>query len=169
MRVQKGAMSKKLTITVDDEVYAGLHNTVGRWRISRFLNDLARPHVMQRDLIEGYRAMAADEARARRVGVGREPGPEHCRRAPITRRNAARCGGWRSTPRSAARFARPGPPSSSDTDPSMRHRKEGAEASRSPLRRRRRFHSLRRLWLPLLRCDEQEARDDHGNRAGPIL
>lgn len=58
-------MSKKLTITVDDEVYAGLHNVVGRRRISRFLNDLARPHVMQRDLIEGYRAMAADKARER--------------------------------------------------------------------------------------------------------
>lgn len=56
-------MTKKLTITVDDEVYAGLHNVVGRRRISRFLNDLARPHVLQRDLVEGYRAMAADEER----------------------------------------------------------------------------------------------------------
>jgi predicted CopG family antitoxin len=58
-------MSKKLTITVDDEVYAGLHNVVGRRRISRFLNDLARPHVTQQDLAEGYRAMAADEERER--------------------------------------------------------------------------------------------------------
>ena len=58
-------MSKKLTITVDDEVYAGLHNVVGRRRISRFLNDLARPHVMRQDLTEGYRAMAADEERER--------------------------------------------------------------------------------------------------------
>jgi predicted CopG family antitoxin len=58
-------MSKKLTITVDDEVYAGLHSVVGRRRISRFLNELARPHVLQRDLAEGYRAMAADEARER--------------------------------------------------------------------------------------------------------
>ena len=56
-------MTKKLTITVDDEVYAGLHSVVGRRRISRFLNDLARPHVLQRDLVEGYRAMAADEER----------------------------------------------------------------------------------------------------------
>jgi predicted CopG family antitoxin len=56
-------MSKKLTITVDDEVYEGLHSVVGRRRISRFLNDLARPHVMPRDIVEGYRAMAADEAR----------------------------------------------------------------------------------------------------------
>jgi predicted CopG family antitoxin len=56
-------MSKKLTITVDDDVYAGLHSIVGRRRISRFLNDLARPHVLRRDLAEGYSAMAADEAR----------------------------------------------------------------------------------------------------------
>jgi predicted CopG family antitoxin len=56
-------MTKKLTITVEDEVYAGLHQVIGRRRISRFLNDLARPHVTRRDLDEGYRAMAADEER----------------------------------------------------------------------------------------------------------
>ena len=58
-------MSKKLTIRVDDDVYEGLHTVVGRRRISRFLNDLARPHVMPREIIEGYRAMAADEQRER--------------------------------------------------------------------------------------------------------
>jgi hypothetical protein len=58
-------MTKKLTITVDDEVYAGLHSVVGRRRISRFLNDLARPHVTSRELAEAYRAMAADEERER--------------------------------------------------------------------------------------------------------
>lgn len=58
-------MSKKLTITVDDEVYAGLHNVIGRRRISRFLNDLARPHVLPGDLAEAYKAMAADEERER--------------------------------------------------------------------------------------------------------
>ena len=58
-------MSKKLTITVEDDVYAGLHSVIGRRRISRFLNDLARPHVTGRDLAEGYRAMAADEERER--------------------------------------------------------------------------------------------------------
>jgi hypothetical protein len=56
-------MSKKLTITVDDEIYQGLHSVIGRRRISRFLNNLARPHVLRRDLAEGYRAMAADAAR----------------------------------------------------------------------------------------------------------
>lgn len=58
-------MSKKLTITVDDDVYQGLHSVVGRRRISRFLNDLARPHVTRHDLTEAYRAMAADEERER--------------------------------------------------------------------------------------------------------
>ena len=55
-------MQKKLTITVDEDVYEGLHAVIGRRRISRFLNDLARPHVTARDLAAGYAAMAADEA-----------------------------------------------------------------------------------------------------------
>jgi predicted CopG family antitoxin len=54
-------MAKKLTITVEDDVYEGLHRVIGARRISRFLNDLARPHVTGCDLLEGYRAMAADE------------------------------------------------------------------------------------------------------------
>ncbi len=56
-------MSKKLTITVDSEVYDGLHSVIGPRRISRFLNDLARPYVIAQDLSAGYAAMAADEAR----------------------------------------------------------------------------------------------------------
>jgi hypothetical protein len=56
-------MQKKLTITVDAEVYNGLHSVIGRRRISRFLNDLARPLVVGNDLAAGYAAMAADEAR----------------------------------------------------------------------------------------------------------
>jgi hypothetical protein len=56
-------MPKKLTITVDSEVYDGLHSVIGRRRISRFLNDLAKPHVVGQDLSAGYAAMAADEGR----------------------------------------------------------------------------------------------------------
>jgi predicted CopG family antitoxin len=58
-------MSKKLTITVEDEVYEGLHRVIGARRISRFLNDLVRPHVMSRNIVDGYHAMAADAARER--------------------------------------------------------------------------------------------------------
>ncbi len=56
-------MPKKLTITVDAEVYDGLHSVIGRRRISRFLNDLARLHVVGQDPSFGYAAMAADETR----------------------------------------------------------------------------------------------------------
>ncbi|MGH6899155.1 MAG: addiction module antitoxin [Geminicoccaceae bacterium] len=58
-------MRKKLTITVDEEVYDGLHRVVGRRHISRFLNELAKPHVVDEALEEGYRAMAEDEERER--------------------------------------------------------------------------------------------------------
>ena len=60
-------MAKKLTITVDDDVYRGLHSRIGRRRISRFLNDLARPHVSDADLEDDYKAMAADEDRERQA------------------------------------------------------------------------------------------------------
>ena len=51
---------RKLTITVDDDVYVGLKAKVGERRISRFLNDLAKPLVSEAALVEGYRQMAAD-------------------------------------------------------------------------------------------------------------
>lgn len=38
-------MQKKLTITIDEEVYARLHSVIGRRRISRFIETLVRPHV----------------------------------------------------------------------------------------------------------------------------
>lgn len=56
-------MLKKLTITIDEEVYDGLYATVGPRHISRFIEDLVRPHVTQHDLAEAYRQMAEDEAR----------------------------------------------------------------------------------------------------------
>lgn len=56
-------MHKKLTITIDESVYEGLHRTVGRGHISRFLEDLARPFVLPQDMEAAYRDMAADEAR----------------------------------------------------------------------------------------------------------
>lgn len=65
-------MQKKLTITVDAEVYEGLRTVIGPRRISRFLNDLARPHVVGQDLSAGYTAMAADEARETEAEVWSE-------------------------------------------------------------------------------------------------
>jgi predicted CopG family antitoxin len=56
-------MRKKLTITLDEEVYEGLHKVVGRRRISRFIEDLVRPHVLHPDLEAAYAEMARDEER----------------------------------------------------------------------------------------------------------
>ena len=56
-------MKKKLTITVDEEVYDGLHRDIGRRKISRFIEGLVRPHVVRKDLEAAYEAMAADYER----------------------------------------------------------------------------------------------------------
>ncbi|MDP6071131.1 MAG: addiction module antitoxin [SAR202 cluster bacterium] len=56
-------MQKKLTITVDERVYEGLHSVIGRRNISRFIESLVRPHVIGADMEAGYRQMAQDEAR----------------------------------------------------------------------------------------------------------
>ena len=58
-------MNRKLTITVSEAVYEGLHRTIGRRRISQFIDKLARPHVVPQDLEASYRDMAADQARER--------------------------------------------------------------------------------------------------------
>lgn len=56
-------MTRKLTITVSEDVYQGLHRTIGRRRISQFIEKLARPHVVRSDIDAAYREMAADRAR----------------------------------------------------------------------------------------------------------
>jgi hypothetical protein len=56
-------MHKRMTITLDEAVYEGLNRTIGRRRMSQFIEDLLRPHVLDTSLDDGYRAMAADEAR----------------------------------------------------------------------------------------------------------
>ncbi len=56
-------MQKKLTITIDEEVYAGLHSVIGRRKISRFVEDLVRPHVLRHELESAYERMSQDRAR----------------------------------------------------------------------------------------------------------
>lgn len=56
-------MHRKLTLTVDEAIYEGLHRIVGRGKISQFIEDLVRPYVSDATLDEGYRAMAADPVR----------------------------------------------------------------------------------------------------------
>ena len=57
-------MRKRLTITLDEAVYEALHQKIGRGNISRFIENLARPYVVE-SLEAGYQAMARDEVRER--------------------------------------------------------------------------------------------------------
>lgn len=56
-------MQKKLTITVDEEVYAGLHKLIGTRKISKFVEELVRPHVVRPNLESAYNQMAKDKKR----------------------------------------------------------------------------------------------------------
>ena len=56
-------MQKKLTITVHEEVYTGLRRVIGPRKISRFIEELVRPHVVKARLESAYKRMAEDEAR----------------------------------------------------------------------------------------------------------
>ena len=56
-------MHKRMTITLDEAVYEGLYRRVGQRKMSQFIEDLLRPHVLDNALDEGYQAMAADHER----------------------------------------------------------------------------------------------------------
>ena len=52
-------MQKKLTVTIDE----GLREVIGPRKISRFIEDLVRPHVVKKDIYAAYEEMAADQLR----------------------------------------------------------------------------------------------------------
>jgi predicted CopG family antitoxin len=56
-------MQKKLTITVDEVVYYGLRKTIGPRKISKFIEEIVRPHVIRPDLESAYAEMAKDKER----------------------------------------------------------------------------------------------------------
>ncbi len=69
-------MSKKLTITVSDQVYEDLRRRIGRRKISRFIDSIVRNHLdrnssgfwfnaSEEELEKGYAEAAADVERER--------------------------------------------------------------------------------------------------------
>lgn len=56
-------MHRKLTITIDEKVYEGLYASVGEGKISQFIENLVKPHVLHPSLELAYREMASDEKR----------------------------------------------------------------------------------------------------------
>ncbi len=56
-------MQKKLTIAIDEKIYYGLCQVIGKSKISQFIEDLVKPYVLKHDLHEAYKQMAADKVR----------------------------------------------------------------------------------------------------------
>lgn len=56
-------MKKKLTLTIDEYVYEGLRKNIGPRKISRFVEELVRPHVIHPNLESAYAEMAKDKNR----------------------------------------------------------------------------------------------------------
>lgn len=56
-------MHKKLTITIDEKVYKGLYTTIGEGKISQFIENLVKPHVLHQNLEAAYREMILDHER----------------------------------------------------------------------------------------------------------
>ena len=56
-------MQKKLTLTINEEVYEGLRTVIGPRKISRFIEELVRPYVVKKDMYAAYKEMAADHIR----------------------------------------------------------------------------------------------------------
>ena len=54
-------MHKKLTITLDENVYHELHSVIGRGKISQFIENLVKPYVLNKELEQEYREMAKDK------------------------------------------------------------------------------------------------------------
>jgi predicted CopG family antitoxin len=56
-------MQKKLTITIDEQIYKGLYKNIGARKISRFVEDLVKPHVIKPNLEAAYEQMSKDQVR----------------------------------------------------------------------------------------------------------
>lgn len=56
-------MQKKLTLSIDEEVYNGLRSVIGPRKISRFIEDLVRPYVVKKSMVAAYAEMAAETER----------------------------------------------------------------------------------------------------------
>ena len=54
-------MRRRLTISLEESVYLGRHNVIGRGNIGRFLENLARPYLAKTASLDaGYQAMGSD-------------------------------------------------------------------------------------------------------------
>jgi len=64
--------AKKLTITIDEQVYEGLYAVVGRHRISRFIENLVRPYVLHQEMEDAYKKWLKMKNVKRKLWRGRK-------------------------------------------------------------------------------------------------
>jgi predicted CopG family antitoxin len=55
-------MQKKLTITIDEGVYYKLRSVIGEGKISKFIEHLVKPYVINSELEFAYQEMVQDFA-----------------------------------------------------------------------------------------------------------
>jgi hypothetical protein len=65
-------MNKRMTISIDEEVYDSVVSRVGKQNVGQFLENLARPIVLPESLDADYAAMATDEEREKQALVWSE-------------------------------------------------------------------------------------------------
>lgn len=53
-------MQKKLTISIDEEIYSKLYSVVGSRKISKFIEGLLKPHLISNSLVDAYSLMSSD-------------------------------------------------------------------------------------------------------------
>lgn len=56
-------MQKKLTISIAENVYNDLYTVIGKRKISKFIENLIKPYIVNDSLSLAYQEMANDEQR----------------------------------------------------------------------------------------------------------
>ena len=55
-------MQKKLTLSIDAEIYEALHKMAGKRKIGRFIESLVRPHIYFTGITGGWRPAGSRRA-----------------------------------------------------------------------------------------------------------
>jgi hypothetical protein len=54
-------MQKKLTLSIDAELYEALHKVAGKRKIGRFIEKIVRPHITLQELAQAGNQLIQDE------------------------------------------------------------------------------------------------------------
>lgn len=65
-------MHKKLTITIEEDIYNDLHLIIGRGNISKFIEDVVKPYLTHDNLRLAYQEMIKDNQREKEAAEWEE-------------------------------------------------------------------------------------------------